>query len=94
MSVYRVTEFTSADMDKTKEFAGTLREDIAAAGAVFIDVVSLGEDKGLVVAKYENQAAMDAASDVANKAFGKMIEAGLIDGASISVQSGEVIYSY
>ncbi|MEM7171946.1 MAG: hypothetical protein AAF530_17385 [Pseudomonadota bacterium] len=94
MSVYRVTEFTSPDMGKTKEFAESLREDIAVAGAIFIDVVSMGENKGLVIAKYENQAAMEAAIKAAKKAFGKMIEAGVVDGASINAQTGDVVITY
>ena len=94
MSVYRITEFTSSDMDKTKEFAETLREDIQAAGAEFIDIVSLGNDKGMVIARYADQATMDTASEVAKQAFGKMIAAGVVQGESINQQSGEVILSY
>jgi hypothetical protein len=94
MSVYRITEFTSSDMDKAGEFGETLREVIAGAGADFIDIVSLGDGKGLVVAKYATQATMEAASEVAKQAFGKMIEAGVVNGDSIGVQTGEVVISY
>ena len=94
MSVYRITEFTSSDMDKAGEFGETLREVIAGAGADFIDIVSLGDGKGVVIAKYASQAKMEAASEVPKQAFGKMIEAGVVNGDSISVQAGEVILSY
>ena len=94
MSVYRITEFTSSDMDKAGEFGETLRDDIAGAGADFIDVVSLGDGKGLVIAKYASQATMETASEVAKQAFGKMIEAGVVNGDSIGAQTGEVVLSY
>jgi len=94
MSIYRITEFTSSDMNKAGEFGETLREVIAGAGADFIDIVSLGDGKGLVIAKYATQATMEAASEVAKQAFGKMIEAGVVNGDSIGVQTGEVILSY
>jgi len=94
MSIYRITEFTSSDMDKTGEFGETIRDIIANAGADFIDIITLGDGKGLVIAKYANQATMKAASEVAKQAFGKMIEAGVVNGDSISAQDGEVILSY
>ena len=94
MSVYRVTGFTTSDMGKLVEFCETLREEVAAAGAESIDVVSMGEGKGLVVAKYATQALMEAATDINTKAFGKMIEAGLLDQAGISRQSGEVVFAF
>ena len=46
------------------------------------------------MAKYPNQEVMEAATETAKQAFGKMIEAGAIDGASIQVQSGEVLMSF
>ncbi len=94
MSVYRITEFTSSDMDKAGEFGETLRDIIAGAGADFIDIVSLGDGKGLVIAKYATQATMEGASEVAKQAFGKMIEAGVVNGDSIGIQTGEVVLSY
>jgi len=94
MSIYRITEFTSSDMNKAGEFGETLREVIAGAGADFIDIVSLGDGKGLVIAKYATQATMEAASEVAKQAFGKMIESGVVNGDSIVAQTGEVILSY
>jgi hypothetical protein len=94
MSVYRITEFTSSDMDKAGEYGETLRDVLAGAGAYFIDIVSLGDGKGMVIAKYATQAAMEASSELAKQAFGKMIEAGVVNGDSIGAQSGEVILSF
>ena len=56
--------------------------------------MSYGGGECVVVAKYQNQAAMDAATEIAKKAFGKMVEAGAINGASIQPQTGEVIMSF
>jgi len=81
-------------MDKASEFGETLRDIISGAGADFIDIVSLGDGKGVVVAKYASQAAMETASEVSKQAFGKMIEAGVINGDSIVAQSGDVVLSY
>jgi hypothetical protein len=93
MSVYRITEFTSPDMSNAAELTETVRGDLANVGAESIDIVSVGDGKGLVVAKYPSQAAMEAATDIQKQVFGKMIAAGAINADSISVQSGEVIFS-
>ncbi len=94
MAMYRITKFTASDMDKAQEIAESMRDVLEGAGADFIDLVSCGDGEGVVVAKYSNQAAMDAATETAKQAFGKMVEAGAIDGASIQPQTGEVIMSF
>jgi hypothetical protein len=81
-------------MGKTVEFAETLRDAVAAAGAESIDIVSVGDGKGLVVAKYATQALMEAATDINKQSFGKMIAAGIVNGDSVSSQSGEVVFSF
>lgn len=68
-----------------------LRGDLADAGAVFIDII---DGAGLVVAKYPNEAAMEAAGAIAQAAFGKMVQAGVIDPASIKPKTGAVAISY
>ena len=94
MSVFRLTEFTSPDIGKMVEFSETLREDVAATGAEFVDVVSVGDGKGVVIAKYATQAKMDAATEINKAAFSKMIAAGLVNADSIRRQSGEVAFSF
>jgi len=94
MSVFRLTEFTSPDMSKMIEFAETIREEVEAAGAEFIDVISVGDGKGIVIAKYATQAKMEAATEINKAAFGKMIAAGIVNADSISGQSGEVTFSF
>ena len=94
MSVFRITEFTSKDMEKLAEFTQSLRDDVSAAGAESIDVISVGNDKGVVIAKYATQELMEAATDINKAAFGKMIAAGLVNADSISMQSGEVVFSF
>ena len=93
MAMYRITKFTASDMDKAQEISESMRDVLESVGADFIDIVSYGDGEGAVVAKYPNQAVMEAATETAKQAFGKMIEAGAIDGASIQVQSGEVLMS-
>jgi len=70
-----------------------MRSELATAGAESIEIVSVGDGKGLVVAKYATQAIMEAATDVHKKAFGTMVSSGHINGDSISAQSGEVIFT-
>ena len=94
MSFYRITRFASSDMDKTAAMAETMRATLESAGAEFIDIVSYGNGKGVVLAKYPSEAAMEAASEIAKTAFGKMIEAGLIDAESLHPHVGEVIQSF
>ena len=94
MAVYRITRFAAADMDKVGEKVETMRATLEALGADFIDMVSYGNGKGVVIARYPDQASMDAASDTARKAFSDMVEAGLVDGESIHPHMGEVFASF
>ena len=94
MSVYRITRFASSDMGKTAEFSESMRNELENVGADFIDIVSYGNGKGVVLAKYPDQAAMDAATETSRETFGKMVAEGLIDGDSIHPHMGEVIQSF
>lgn len=94
MSVYRITRFASPDMDKAAEFSETLRNEIEGLGANSVDIVSYGNGKGVVLAKYPDQATMDAAADKAKAIFGKMIEAGMIEADSIHPHMGEVVSAF
>ena len=93
MSFYRITEFTSPDTAKAIEAMEPLRADLATAGAESIEIVSVGDGKGLVIAKYATQTVMEAATGVSQKTFGSMIASGHINGDSVSRQSGEVIFT-
>ena len=94
MSVYRITRFVASDMDKVGEITESIRDVLEGAGADFIDIVSYGNGKGVVLAKYPDQADMDAASETAKQAFAKMVEAGAVDGDAIHPHTGEVIKSF
>jgi hypothetical protein len=71
-----------------------MRDVLTSIGADFIDIVSYGNGKGVVIAKYPDQATMDAAAETARKAFADMIAAGAIDGDSVHPHTGEVINSF
>ncbi len=94
MSVYRLTRFAASDMDKAGEIAETMRDEIEGIGAEFIDLVSYGNGKGVVIAKYPDEATMDAASELAKKAFATMIEEGVVDGESVHPHTGTVFKSF
>jgi len=94
MAVYRITRFAASDMDRVKELTEGLRATLEGIGADFIDMVSYGNGKGVVIARYPDQAAMDAAADTASKAFADMIAAGAIDGDSVHPHTGEVFNSF
>jgi len=94
MSVYRITRFAAADMDKAAETVESMRTKLESVNCDFIDIVSYGNGKGVVIAKYPDQASMDAASDTAKEVFGHMVEAGIIDGDSIHPHTGEVVSSF
>jgi len=94
MAVYRITRFAAADMDKLGEFTENMRAELEGIGANFIDLISYGNGKGVVIAKYPDQATMDAANDTAKKAFAEMIAAGLVDGDSVHPHAGEVFNSF
>ena len=94
MAVYRITRFAASDMDKVGEFIENMRDELEGIGANFIDLVSYGNGKGVVIAKYPDQAAMEATTDIAKKAFGEMITARLVDGDSVHPHTGEVFNSF
>ena len=94
MAVYRITRFAAPDMDKVGEKVESMRATLEGVGAVYIDLVSYGNGKGVVIAKYPDQASMDAATDTARQAFADMVEAGLIDGDSIHPHTGDVFASF
>jgi 20S proteasome alpha/beta subunit len=94
MAVYRITRFAASDMNKVTELTEGMRATLAGIGADFIDLVSYGNGKGVVIARYPDQATMDAAADTARKAFADMIAAGTIDGDSVHPHTGDVINSF
>jgi len=94
MAMYRITRFAAPDMEKAGEIAESMRSTLENAGAEFIDLVSYGNGKGVVIAKYPNKEAMDAATAIAKNAFSKMIEAGAVDGDSVHPHMGEVFKSF
>lgn len=94
MAVYRITRFAAADMDKVGAHAEKMRDTIGGLGADHIDLVSYGNGKGVVIARYPDQATMDAAADTAKSVFAGMIEAGLVDGDSVHPHAGVVFNSF
>ena len=94
MSVYRITRFAASDMGKVGGFTNNMRDAIEGIGADFIDLISYGNGKGVVIAKYPDQTTMDAASDTARKVFADMIEAGIVDADSVHPHTGEVFNSF
>ena len=94
MAMYRITRFAAPNMEKAGEIAESMRTVLENIGADFIDMVSYGNGKGVVIAKYPDQATMDAASETAKKAFADMINAGAVDEDSIHPHIGEVIKSF
>ena len=81
-------------MGKLIDIAETWCNGASAADAKSIHVVFVGDDKGLVVAKYPAEALMAATTDVNEQAFVKMIATELVDVDSVSGQSGPVIFSF
>ena len=94
MAVYRITRFAAADMDKVGAHTEKMRDTLEGLGADHIDLVSYGNGKGVVIARYPDQATMDAAADTAKNAFAGMIEAGLVDGDSVHPHAGVVFNSF
>lgn len=81
-------------MDKVAEITENMRSGLEGAAADFIDLVSYGNGKGVVLAKYPDQATMDAATETAQQAFRTMIEAGAIEDESVHAHAGEVFKSF
>ena len=94
MAVYRITRFAASDMDKLKEATEKMRSVLEGIGAEFIDLISYGNGKGVVIAKYKDQEAMDAASDIAGKTFADMMSSGVIDADSVHPHVSEVFNSF
>ena len=94
MAVYRITRFAASDMDKAGAFIEDFRDVLEGIGADFIDLVSYGNGKGVVIAKYPNQATMDSAADAAKQLFDQMIEGGVVEADSVHPHTGEVFKSF
>ncbi len=94
MAVYRITRFAAQNMEKAGEIAEKLCTEIEGFGAEFIDMVSYGNGKGVVIAKYHDQTVMDAATERVKKVFSKMIEEGAVDGDSVHPHVGNVFKSF
>jgi hypothetical protein len=94
MAVYRITRFAASDMNKVKDATDNIRAVLEGVGADFIDLISYGNGKGVVIAKYPDQATMDAAAQVASKAFADMMSDGVVEADSVHPHVGEVFNSF
>ena len=94
MAVYTITRFASPDMDKAGQITEGLRSELEGAGADFIDLVSYGNGKGVVLARYPDEATKEAASETIEMVFGKLVEAGAMDGDAIHPHAGDVFNSF
>lgn len=94
MAVYTITRFASPDMDKAGQVTESLRTELEGTGADFIDLVSYGNGKGVVLARYPSEAAKEAAVETIKMVFDKLIEAGAMDGDAIHPHAGEVFNSF
>jgi hypothetical protein len=94
LAVYRITRFAASDMGKVGEYTEAMRSELDSIGADFIDLISYGNGKGVVIAKYPDQAAADAASDTATTVFAEMIEKGIVEKDSVHPHMGEVFNSF
>ena len=94
MACYRITRLKALDSDKIKEIGEKMRETIEAMGADFIDVVEDDDGNVVVVARYPDEAAMEAATGSAQDAFGEMITQGAADSSSIDQWNGGVMMSF
>ena len=74
MAVYRITRFTSVNIDRVIEKTAGMRNLLESIGAEFVDVVSDGRGNGMVIAKYRDSRTMEAATSTAQKVFSKQIE--------------------
>ena len=90
MAIYRITRFTSSDMENAMAKAEEAREEVSAVGAELIDLAADADGNGVVVAKYPDAATMEAATATAQKVFGQLVAEGLMDGDSIIIWTGEV----
>ena len=93
MAIYRITRFKSLDMDKAIASVNASRDELASVGADFIDVTADSEGNGVVIAKYPDEATMEAATATAKKVIGQMIADGLMEGSSIDIWTGDVVSS-
>ena len=94
MTVYRITEFTASNIEEASKMTEEMRDMLESVGAIFIDVISLGNENGIVIAKYPDKETMNEASEIAKKAFSNLIEAGVIDPTSLSAKTGALINSF
>ena len=94
MTCYRITRLKALDLGKVQNIGEGMRDTIEAMGADFIDVAQDYDGNMVVVARYPDKSAMEAATGAAQDAFGQMITEGAADGSSIDQWNGEVLMSF
>ena len=94
MAVYRITKFTSNDMGKAAEASESIRSLIESTNSEFIDIVDMGDGNGMVIAKYTDEVAVQAATEIAKNAFGQLVQSGDVNGDSIQPSSGTVVNNF
>jgi len=94
VACYRITRLKALDSDKIKEIGEGIRHTVEAMGADFIDVAEDNDGNVVVVARYPDDATMEAATATAQNAFGQMIAQGAADGSSINQWNGKVVMSF
>ena len=94
MAVYRITRFSSSNMDKAMELAESVRASMSEIKFDFIDVAQDDQGNGVVIARYPDAGAMEEATATAQQALGQLVVAGVIDGSSIEQWTGEVGISF
>ena len=62
VACYRITRLKALDSDKIKEIGEGMRDTIETMGADFIDVAQDSDGNMVVVARYPDDSAMEAAS--------------------------------
>ena len=65
MAVYRITRFSSSDMDKAMELAESVRASMSEIKFDFIDVAQDDQGNGVVIARYPDAGAMEEATATA-----------------------------
>jgi uncharacterized protein (DUF1330 family) len=94
MSVYRITRLKALDLRQIRQIMETMQNTIASMGADFVDVAEGDDDTVVIVARYPTTSVMEAATAIAQGAFGEMVTRGAVDSRSIDQWVGHVAMSF
>ena len=102
MAWYRISKIkilgmTQEQIDDASKMVPILDEIAASVSAIsadFIEIATTEDDTLIVIARYPDEASMEAATETAKNAFKRFFEQGASNPSSLEIWTGEVTHTF